>query len=375
MTGIGPQARPHEEPMAETPRPDTTLIRVLNLFLRYRTTMWSVPIGLAAIVVVLGTLPPTMYTANAAFIPEAPTSTRSALSGLASQFGLAINPDEPGQSPAFYADLLTSRELLEAVAESTYRVTTPEGPRSATLIELLGIRVNSPALALNVAVRRLQKVTMVGRARETGVVTVAVRAPWPELAEQIVQRMLSLLNEFNLERRQSRAKQERRFLETRQKEAQDSLAAAEDRLRSFLQRNVEYLGSVELRFEQDRIARDVALRQALFTSLSQAYDQARVDEVRDTPVVTVIEHPELPVRPDPRHRLQNGLVAMLFGLLVAGGVVLLRDYMARTRSLAAPEVAELDTLRGAAAADVRRGWDRLRTLARLPLRKRRSAGP
>jgi len=356
-------------------QPDMLPIRVLNLFLRYRVTMWSLPLLATLVVVIYGTIQPTTYTATAAFLPEAPPANRSALSGLASELGLALGSGDAAQSPAFYADLLTSRELLEAVAEPTYEVTTPEGLRRGTLIELFEIREKNPALARSAAVRVLRRVTSIGRARETGVVTVAARARWPELAEQIVQRMLALVNTFNLERRQSRAAQEKRFVETRRTEARDELQVAEDRLKSFLERNRDYRNSPQLVFDQERLAREVALRQQLLTSLSQAYEQARIDEVRDTPVITVIEHPDLPVRPDPRHRGQNGLVAMVFGLMLAGVVVFVRDYLARARSLAPPEVAELDALRGAAAADLRIYWERMRKLAQLGLRKRRLDRP
>src|SRR2546428_650042 len=166
-------------------QPDMLPIRVLNLFLRYRVTMWSLPLLATLVVVIYGTIQPTTYTATAAFLPEAPPANRSALSGLASELGLA------------------------------------------------------------------------------------------------------LVNTFNLERRQSRAAQEKRFVETRRTEARDELQVAEDRLKSFLERNRDYRNSPQLVFDQERLAREVALRQQLLTSLSQAYEQARIDEVRDTPVITV----------------------------------------------------------------------------------------
>ncbi len=45
-------------------------------------------------------------------------------------------------------------------------------------------------------------------------------------------------------------------------------------------------------FEHDRLERPVSMRQELVTAMAQAYEQARVDEVRNTPVITVIDQPE-----------------------------------------------------------------------------------
>jgi capsular polysaccharide biosynthesis protein len=51
--------------------------------------------------------------------------------------------------------------------------------------------------------------------RETGVVRLTVSATHPALSEQIAQRLLELLNEFNTEARQSRAQEEGRFIGAR----------------------------------------------------------------------------------------------------------------------------------------------------------------
>ena len=45
-------------------------------------------------------------------------------------------------------------------------------------------------------------------------------------------------------------------------------------------------------FGHDRLERQVSVRQELVTAMAQAYEQARVDEVRNAPVITVIDQPE-----------------------------------------------------------------------------------
>ena len=109
--------------------------------------------------------------------------------------------------------------------------------------------------------------------------------------------MLDLLDSFNLETRQPQAASERRFVEERLGQAKDELLDAEDRLLTFLNQNREFQNSSQLSFEHDRLLREVRLRQDVVTSLTESHEQARIEEVRNTPVITIVQAPELPALP------------------------------------------------------------------------------
>jgi len=132
----------------------------------------------------------------------------------------------------------------------------------------------------------------------TGTVRLSVTTPYAALALRVNQRLLEAAEPVQSRQRQSQAAAERRFTEQRLDEVKQELSHAEDKLQAFLQRNRDYRDSPQLSFEQDRLAREVARQQQLYTSLSQAYEQAKIEEVRDTPVFTVVERPDLPIRPD-----------------------------------------------------------------------------
>jgi len=128
------------------------------------------------------------------------------------------------------------------------------------------------------------------------------------------------VDKFNLKSRKSQAAEERRFVEEQAIEAERTLRVAEDRLQSFLQQN-RILGSPELLMDHDRLGREVALRQQVYTSLLQNREEARIREVRDTPVITVLEAPRLPVVGEPRGSAQKailgGLAGGMLGVLIA----------------------------------------------------------
>jgi uncharacterized protein involved in exopolysaccharide biosynthesis len=147
-------------------------------------------------------------------------------------------------------------------------------------------------------------------------VRVFVESSWPGLSFGIASRLVTLVNEFNLETRQSRAAAERTFIEGRLAEAEDSLLAAETRLEAFLQSNRQFENSPELLFQHDRLQRQVARNQEVVTSLAQGYEEARVSEVRNTPVITVVEPPEIPLKPESRGLLLKGALGLALGGMV-----------------------------------------------------------
>ncbi len=255
--------------------------------------------GTVALVLVVGVLMALRglgYASSSSFTPEAQETNVSRLAGLAAQFGFALGGGgQIGDPVQFYAELLTSREVLEAAVQTRYRFSTrPLGGDTleGTLVELYRLNDEDPTERVRRAVERLRRDVDVRTYRDAGLVRLRTRARWPELAVAVNRRLLDLVGQFNVERRQSQAAAQRRFLERRLDEAKRDLQVAEDDLRRFLERNRRYQDSPELVVDAQRLQRVVDLRQQVFTQLAQAYEQARIDEVRNTPVVTIVEGPE-----------------------------------------------------------------------------------
>ena len=123
--------------------------------------------------------------------------------------------------------------------------------------------------------------------------------------------LLKELELYNRERRQSQASAERQFVEARSQEALMALRKAEGQLRAFSEENRATTNSPALRLEEARLEREISQRQQVYTGLLQAYETARVDEVRDTPILTLVEQPRTPARAESRRALVFGLVAAI----------------------------------------------------------------
>jgi uncharacterized protein involved in exopolysaccharide biosynthesis len=182
----------------------------------------------------------------------------------------------------------------------------------------------------------------------------------PALAKDVNERFLALVNEYNLRTRQSQAGQERKFSEQRAEAVRQSLRDAEDRLQQFMQQNRDYRNSPLLTFQQERLSRAVSQQQTVYTAVLQSLEQAKMDEVRDTPVITVMEPPLEPARPDRRNLLAKTLLALLLGLLVGVMIVIFRENWSQAQSTDPVAADELALSREAARDDLRRVMGRLR---------------
>lgn len=265
-----------------------SILGIFAMIARSWRLIVMLPLAFAVIVVVGGVLLGRPSRAESVFQPQSVGEVPSNLASLAAQFGVSgIGGD--AEPLGFYSLLVTSRELLSEAVSSRYEI---DGD-SMTLVDAYGIEANlEPDLRHAQALARLEETVQASANGDAGVVHVRVEAESPGLAVQINRRLLELVNEFNLLKRTSQAREEREFVENRLAEARRELEQAEELLEAFLEANRTYQTSPTLTFDANRLNREVELRQSVVASLAQGYELARIEEIRATPVITVVDAPE-----------------------------------------------------------------------------------
>jgi uncharacterized protein involved in exopolysaccharide biosynthesis len=318
---------------------EISLLAIGNAFLRRRRLVISLMFGGAMLGLAAGLLTPRKYLSSATFIPSESEGTTSTIAAAASQFGIRLpNTDNESWGPAAYVELLTSRALLEPITRDTV-IVAEEGNRRATMMEVLRVDPASPQRTER-AVRRLRGMIQAGEVNSLRGVKVNVTSEFPSVSHQLAERLVSGINRFNLETRKTRAAAERHFIAEQAAEAEQALRSAEERLRFFLRGNRTITMSSMAALERDRLQREVMLRQELHTSWLKNREEARIREVRDTPVITVIEAPSVAVRPESRRTLLKIVVGAVGGFLVAAAAVLLGMLFSRARRSPAEESQE-----------------------------------
>lgn len=294
------------------------------------------------------------YQSAASFIPQDTKSgggSSGALGAIAAQFGvsqlasLATSSGGAAASP-FYAALLDSREILHNVVVTTYTLDQLHHFHG-TLVQYYKEKAPTPIEAELKTMKRLKtRVLDITVDRTTGVVAVKITTDDPQLTAAIGARLFELLDDFNQRRRQSQASAERDFSDQRLGEAQNDLQKSEAALADFELRNRSIAESPRLELERANLQRRITIAQQLYLSLSQQFDQARIEAVRNTPLITVIDSPADLVEPVPRQTVLKAIFAAFVAAFLVVVWGLMSEQIARSRVPGSPAYEEYRRSRG-----------------------------
>lgn len=150
--------------------------------------------------------------------------------------------------------------------------------------------------------------------RKAGVLTLTTEFRYPELAYQVNNYLLQLIDEYISNSLKGQAKEKRTFIEERISEVSEDLKISENRLAGFKERNLD-TDAPKVFLEEHRLLRQVTLNQELYIQLKKQYELARIEEKNDQPLIEVLQRPEIPIwRSKPKRKLIViiGTIAGLF---------------------------------------------------------------
>lgn len=249
---------------------------------------------------------------------------------LAGQLGGLANG---GRSLQFHAQLLKGPTLLRQLALDSFPDPRDPGTRRP-LTELLGIEGSTEAEQLDAAVQYLSDEAIATSIDDqSGTITFDVNLPSAELAASAARRLFEHLVSYNLDTRNSAASERRRFAEQELARTREELRASENALRDFLDANRGGLESPRLSLRQQQLQRQVTVLGDVYTQLAAEVQQARIDEVRDTPVLTLVERPTVPLRRASPRRTRMTLIGLTLGATTGVVWILLRGISRRLQAL------------------------------------------
>jgi uncharacterized protein involved in exopolysaccharide biosynthesis len=288
---------------------------------------------------------PPKYTATTTFITEGEQPAGRLILG-----GITL-PTTAGKGPEFYVELMRSPAVLGPLVERKFEAEPGKPPM--TLIERYVPGEKNPQIAVESAVGVVAGM-MATKISPNGIITLRVTAEDPRLAANIAQGILEQVDDFNNNKRKSQASAERKFAEQRLIDLAAEVRATEDAMKSFLERNHDIGRSPTLLFEREHLTEQLNVKRTLYSSVVQAYERARMDEVRDSPRATVLKYPSAPTGPDRRSTTRFGVLGFFLGMMLAAFLALTREYFARIRKQASPEAAEFVALQAESTERLRR---------------------
>ncbi len=324
---------PREPPESPADAGGTSLLRLAAVFLR----RWR----FIAVLGLTGAIGAAAWSLVAE--PRFRSTARFALEeqrGLANAGGLAAIAGRLGsgalggvRSLQFYADVLVGPDILGAVLQDTFPV--PEEPtRRAALLDILRIHGDTPEERLMRGVEQLQN-DAIGTATNdrTGTITLEVSLRDPALAAAVAERLYQHLERFNFETRRSSASERRECAERELARARAELNSAESAMRAFLESNRGGLDIPRLDFRRQQLQRRIDIANDAYGSLAQELQEAAIDEVRDTPVFTLVQRPAAPIYREFPRRTRMTLIGGILGGALALLIIILQASSQSARAL------------------------------------------
>lgn len=245
----------------------------------------------------------------------------AAAAAAAATVGVSI----PGQeSPdAAFVDILNSRSLREVLllTQFTYNIRTwyfgIEQTRQGNLFEYFQKK------NMDLAVKALREKISVNRDLKTKLITITAETESPQLSQQVTKKMVRLLDDFVINKSQTRGGAKAQFSLKRLAEARQEMAEAEGDFLTFLDGNRNFLLSPDpsIRLKGIRLDNELKLRVQILTTLAIAREQALLEEKNDMPILNVLDEGNLPIEKSRPNRAS--LVVVITLLSTVGCWVLL----------------------------------------------------
>jgi len=245
----------------------------------------------------------------------------SSLLGLAQRFGLGTNSG--AGSPDFVVALFESEGTLEIVVSDTYPRSTYEDldtscdrrASSCRLLDIWKIDGRNHRDTLERAAKKLTRVMNAAVEPRTGLIEVQLKAPSPELAVAIGNRLIGVVDSTNSELQARQADQQAQFMRAQVVTARTALRVAEDSLAVFDLSN-RTVATPGLLKERTRLQRNVTLAETFYLQLSANLQQLYMASANNTSTLSIVQAPQLPGRRSWPKRSIITLTAFLLGLIV-----------------------------------------------------------
>lgn len=274
-------------------------------------------VSITTIATVIAFLIPPEYESVATILPgKSGSSSGVGLSQLAALAGISVSEGRDMLDADVYPALLNSESILREVLLQRYWVA--ESSDSLNLIKYWQYCKDEEQWNYEMALKNLRTELSVEMERKTNIITISIMTKEAQLSSAIVSKVISTLDDFLKTKKMSYAGEQRKFIEQRLSEIEKDLAGSEERLKKFRESNRVIL-SPDLLLQQERLSRDVQLNTTIFIEMKRQYELARIEEVKDIPIITLIDAPSAHVikaKPRKLFYLITGLMLGAFSTVV-----------------------------------------------------------
>ena len=270
------------------------------------------------------------YSAGISLFPaENKSSSSSQLQSLALSAG--VNLDQNDQSYNI-TDVAKSRRVAEKVLSNKWNNINLENKTLISFWKLDEAGILSKFFnqtytnedLINKGLKKYFKLLNVKEDRRTGLIQVNIEMESPNLAAEVANFIGSEIQSYIQKQNTAKAVKEKLFISGRLIVVKGELEKLEEDLKEFKERNRGYEVSPELFMIYSQKFREAEAKQQVYVTLQQQLELARISEVKQTPIINILDEAKPPVSKSRPNRAIISLLSLLAGFLFGASISIIR---------------------------------------------------
>lgn len=264
------------------------------------------------------------------------------LQSLASEYGVNLNvADFINDKPSFYIpDIVNSRILKKAVISNKWNTNNGQvdlinywqinDTTKFSVGKLIGSFLgnednkNIKLKFMDAAIDRLSEQLLVHE-EESGLIVISVLMEESQLAADISNFIANYIKKYVSDIMLSYSSTHRAFIEERLKYSKNELSKSEEELKEFSEKNPFAVDTPELQLQRGRLLRNMEVNQQVYITLRQQYEMARINELKEIPVINILDNAEPASDEAKPQKLLIIFLVTLLSLILSSVYVIIKD--------------------------------------------------
>lgn len=292
-------------------RSEFSLFVLASIILK-RTKFIAYTMGIVIVfsIIVLFLLP-NVYTSTASILPS---SSPDKLGDLKSLAGIGSRRMDLENTSALFPPILKSLHIASALLSEEYSFHVDGTVMTLTLQEYFGVD------DFDLLLLQLSNISLFSTDKKTDVIRLSVETKYPAFSQALIAKYLFELENYNLHKRRSSAKESEGYLAKQLGVIKEELAAAENERERFQSENSNWHISSNSKIIKtlSRLEREVEIKSSIYLFLTEEHERAKFDAQKDIPIIQILDSPSLPTRKSGPHRT---LILLLVTVISAFMVV------------------------------------------------------
>jgi uncharacterized protein involved in exopolysaccharide biosynthesis len=305
-----------------------SLLDIVEIFAIHIKVIIIIPFVISIIAIIYALYFTSPVFTSTAKIMSSSTGSFSQSLGIGAQFGIDF-PNALQSREWVYPEIIKSRTLAKSLLKRNFD-TQRFGFQQPLLKIITNNNNNSNSKYLEtIAINSLTGLINVYKERNANFYTLEVTVFEAKFAADLARAVIEELDNHQREYNNAKVLETRKFIEERIFEVGKELNSAEEALKNFRVRNRRMDNSPNLLLDQQRLSREVAVLTGVFTTLKQQLENAKIDEVKESDYVIVLDQPEVPIIRSAPNRKQMVVLSGFAGISIAVALVFLLELLNR----------------------------------------------